>query len=262
VIDAAGQHAGTLKVAASSGSTASLAISSGWIDVAHDVFVGPAGGGSGAIMQSGGILHASSVTIGSTSTYTITGGTLSTPLLARSGGGTFNLLGGTLHAERVAFSLVNQGGTIAPGSDAALQLIAMASFPDENGIVSSPQCRIGTTTVNGDLTLQAGTLQIELASLTSFDSIAVDGALSLDGALDVQLLNGYSPSPRDQWLIGTASSITGTFASIPSGYAIQTTGGNLILTAVPEPTLALALPLLVLTLRRSRRSHLHPHPLQ
>ena len=41
---------------------------------------------------------------------------MSTPLLSKgNAGSTFNFTGGTLHADRVAFSLTNNGGVIAPG---------------------------------------------------------------------------------------------------------------------------------------------------
>jgi hypothetical protein len=254
-IDAVGQHAGTLKIATNAGNAATLAVSAGWVDVAQSLLVGS--GGSGQLVQTGGIVHAgTSVVIGGSSTYTLAGGTLATPLLTRNAGGAFNITQGTLHADRVTFSVINQGGTIAPGSDSALQLIALASFPDGTGASLAPQSNIGTTIVNGDLTLQSGSLQIELASPTTFDSVAVDGVLALGGTLDVQLLNGYQPNAGDQWRIGTASSINGGFASITSGFTVQTSGGNLFLVAVPEPS-AMGLLSILFVARgfRRRRSH-------
>jgi hypothetical protein len=262
-IDAIGQHAGTLKIATSSGNTAALSVTAGWIDVNQSLLVGP--GGSGSVTQSGGIVHAgTSVVIGGTNnagSYTLSGGTLATPLLTKSTqGGTFNFTGGTLHADQVAFSVTNNGGTIAPGSDLALQQIALAGFPDANGVLPSVSSAIGNTHINGSLTLNSGTVQIELASPTSFDTLTVDGVLTLGGALDPELLNGYEPSGLTQWTIATASSINGQFSSIPDGWTVLISGGNLVLepTPVPEPAGGALLTIgsiRLLTARRKRRSN-------
>ncbi|HSV16097.1 MAG TPA: hypothetical protein VLI90_17685 [Tepidisphaeraceae bacterium] len=256
-IDAVGQHAGTLKIATNSGNSATLNVTAGWIDIAQSLLVGP--GGSGQVTQTGGIVHGgTSVVIGGATgigSYALSGGTLSTPLLTKgAGGGTFAFTGGVLHADRVTFDLTNQGGTLAPGSDLALQLIAAAGMADINGNLPAIQSNIGDTHVNGNLTLAAGTLQIELASLASFDTITVDNALSLGAALEVDLLNGYTPSPGDHWVIGTAGSISGDFGSVSSGFSVQTVGGQLILIAVPEPASGLLALLPLVVLRRRRRA--------
>ncbi|MDB5328842.1 MAG: hypothetical protein JWM57_4411, partial [Phycisphaerales bacterium] len=238
-IDVVGQHAGTLSIATTVGSNATAAITGGWIDVAGNVLVGV--GGTGALNQSGGLLRAgSAVIIGGTTnagTYTMSGGVLATPLLIKgTAGGAFNFTGGTLHADTIGFSFVNQGGTIAPGSELALQLMASASMPDINNNVEAISAIVGSTHVVGNLTLQSGTLQIDLASLGSFDTLVVDGTLILGGALDVRLVNGYLPQVGDRWQIGSAGLATGAFASVPLNFAIETSGGNVFLTAVPEPS--------------------------
>src|SRR5205085_2428618 len=128
-------------------------------------------------------------------TYNLYSGTLATPLLTLGAkGGTFNLLGGKLHADTVTFSLVNQGGTLAPGSDLDLQLISAASMPDINNNVETILPYVGSTHVMGNLRLQSGTLEIDLASLSSFDTISADGTLTLGGNLIVVLDNGYMPA--------------------------------------------------------------------
>jgi hypothetical protein len=251
LIDAVGQHAGTLKLAANSANSATLNVTGGWIDVAQNVIVGAAG--TGQVSQSGGIVHAAaSVSIGASSLYTLSGGSLATPLITRTGDGSLALTGGVLHADRVAFSLINQGATLAPGSDAALQTIALAGLPDATGFTPPVVGNIGNTTINGDLTLQSGTLQIELASPVSFDTLTVDGTWSLGSALSVQLLAGYQPSPGDEWKIGTASTLSGEFASITPGFDVQISGGSLFLVAVPEPG-SLAVLALVWAMRRRQR---------
>jgi hypothetical protein len=95
VVDAAGQHAGTLKIGAQAGGTGTLNITSGWLEVNTEVIIGADPAATGIVNMSGG--------------------TLSAPTLSKGIGGTFNFTGGTLHAETVNFALVNNGGTISPG---------------------------------------------------------------------------------------------------------------------------------------------------
>ncbi|MGB7156651.1 MAG: hypothetical protein WBD40_01215 [Tepidisphaeraceae bacterium] len=219
IVDAAGQHAKVLQVAGSAGQSATLDVTGGWIEIAQRLEVGAIG--NGQVNQTGGlVVVGDSVILGATAgasgTYHLTGGTLVTPLLAKgAGGGTFNFTGGTLSAAAVAFDLVNNGGTIAPGNS------------------------IGHTEVLGNLQLNSGTLAIELDGLTS-DTLGVFGLATLGGDLDVALLNGLVPQDGDFWTILIADGgISGAFDSVPEGYSVQIVGDALLLTyAVPEPSVA------------------------
>jgi hypothetical protein len=206
-----------LKVAAEAGDGATLLVSDGWIELVKDLIVGPAG--SGQVNQTGGDVHAGrSVMLGGPSgaagVYNLSGGSLRTPLLTRgASGGTFHLTGGVLHADEVTFDLLSQGGTLAPGDG------------------------IGQTHVAGDLKLQGGSVAIELASGLSFDAVAVDGLLTLGGALDIKPLGGYRPRAGDRWPIMRAGSFAGSFTRITDGFRVERTGGNLSLvpiTVAPE----------------------------
>jgi hypothetical protein len=195
-VDAAGQHADVLKIAANSGNNATLNITSGWLKVEHDTVVG----GPGA-----------------TAALNLTGGTLRTQTLSKDVGASFSFTGGKLSADTVNFSLINNGGTLAPGdSIGATQ-------------TNSAPTNIGQTHVVGSLTLASGTLQIELASLTSFDRLIVDGTASLGGSLAVSTLGGFTPTNGNSWQIITAGGITSTFSSVTPGYSIQQQGNNLVL---------------------------------
>jgi hypothetical protein len=256
-VDVVGQHARTLAVAANIGNTAALSVTGGWLDLADSLQVGP--GGTGSVTQTGGTVHAvNSVIIGGANnagTYNLSGGVLATALLTKGAkGGAFNFTGGVLHADTVNFSLTNSGGTLSPGSDATLQAIAAASMPDINNNVETVLSLVGAMHIVGSLQLNAGTLAIDLASASNFDTLAVDGPLTLGGSLSVTLLNGYTPSAGTQWLIGTAGSINGSFASITPAFATQVSGGNLYLVAVPEPTSAalLGVAAMAMGLRRRR----------
>jgi len=89
------------------------------------------------------------------------------------------------------------------------------------GIYYAPTSTIGTYTFNDDYTHQTGaTLEFQLGSSTDFDEVIVGGAANLDGALNVTLLNGYTPTISDSFTILTANTISGAFATtnLPAGY--------------------------------------------
>jgi hypothetical protein len=244
IVDAVGQHANVVQVAGAAGQSAAMNVTGGWIEIAQTLEVGSLG--NGQVNQGGGLVIAGeSVVIGAapgaSGTYNLTGGTLVTPLLTKGpgGGGAFNFTGGTLSAAAVGFSLVNDGGTIAPGNS------------------------VGHTEVLGDLTLNAGTLAIELDGITS-DTLGISGLATLGGDLDVALLNGFVPADGDFWTILIADGgITGSFANVPEGYSVRIAGNELVLTyAVPEPgsiaAALLALPALLLRRRARAREVLEP----
>jgi hypothetical protein len=171
VVDAVGQHAGNVLLATNAGDNATLNITDGWLkvqDMAHGL--------------SDGI-----VVIGdhnaATAELNLSGGKLTTKVLLKGDGGTFNFTGGVLSAETVGFSLVNDGGTIAPGA--------------------SP----GTTHVMGNLTLNSGTLEIEIGGTdpSQFDRMLVEGLATLGGTLSVKLVdlaggsNLFTPQLGDQF---------------------------------------------------------------
>jgi len=94
--------------------------------------------------------------------------------------------------------------------------------------------------VAGNLALTSGVLAIELASAVSADSLIVDGDAILGGALDVSLLDSFSPTLGDNWQILSAGGISGMFSSVTDGYSVQKQGDNLLLYFGPAPPLALA----------------------
>ena len=112
-----------------------------------------------------------------------------------------------LHASRAApktpvREIPRNGGMLLP---------LAWSAAGASGALPLPAGANRTTSLDGYwnfVTDPSGNLKVgDLASASNFDAITVDGALSLGGALNVQLLNGYQPQPGDQWIIGSASSI-------------------------------------------------------
>ncbi len=112
-------------------------------------------------------------------------------------GGVIDVQGGSVSGNgTVGGDLANAAGKVAPGN--------------------SP----GILSVDGNYTQSAGgTLEIELASNggvagTDHDRLAVTLAASLDGALDLQLDGGYSPTIGDSFAgIVTAGALSGQFAT-------------------------------------------------
>ena len=181
-ITTVGQHTGILRLGTNAGDHGELDITGGWLKAHTGIVIGNT-------PTSQGILR-------------LSGGELSTPVLMKGAAGVFAFTGGKLHADTVAFDLVNQGGVLAPGD-------TLGGFDSTNTYV--PGVHIGMTHVMGSLALQSGSLEIELATDTVSDLVLVDAALSLGGALDVELFNGFQPQVGDRWLIASASDITGNF---------------------------------------------------
>jgi hypothetical protein len=175
---------------------------------------------------------------GSKSAYHLSGGTL---LVAGTISGdnalnNLNFRGGTLVANaittaKIGYStdandpvanstavgtLVNLGGTLAPGD------------------VGTP----GKTTITGAYQIDSGSLAIDIGGTTAasafqgtsaqFDSVAISGAVTLGGNLDVTLRNGVIPAPTDSFTILTAGSTGGSFANV---------GGNGRVNCLPAGTL-------------------------
>ena len=191
-VDAVGQHAGVLRLAPTAGSSATLNVTAGWIDVADQLEVG---GGTGVVNHTGGLVLADMVVLGgsagATGAYHLSGnGVLRTALLTKgASGGAFQLTGGTLSADVVDFSLVNAGGVVSPGDSA------------------------GLTAVLGDYSQTAGTLHIELAGATpqAYDQLLVAGHLAAGGTLQVSLLDSFQPSLGNAFDILDFASAAGAF---------------------------------------------------
>jgi hypothetical protein len=209
-----GQHAGTLKIAANSGNTATLNITAGWLKVEQSLDIG---------------------TSTSTGTLNLSGGELSVLALNKAATGSFNFTGGKLHAQAVAFNLTDQGGTIAPG-DPIGGFDAAGTYAQGSGI--------GQTRVAGSLTMQSGAIEIELASAASFDKLIVDGNLTAGGVLNVSLQSPYTPALGDSFDVFDWGSQSGAFAVVnlpplDPGLSWNTaqlySDGILSVVAVPEP---------------------------
>jgi autotransporter-associated beta strand protein len=155
---------------------------------------------------SGAIDGASSVVVESGAKLALRGGLIRTPSLVAATGSIFQFTGGTLKVNDVTGNLVNSGGNFAPGMSTAISSISQG------------------------FTQSAGVLQIEIGGVnpgTGFDKLQVGGSALLGGALQVQLLNGFSPLLNQSFQVLTADDgIAGMFGAnllpvLPAGLAWQ-----------------------------------------
>lgn len=106
------------------------------------------------------------------------------------------LQGGTFSGRGTVESITNTGGTVAPGA--------------------SP----GKLTVTGDYTQGAGgTLAAELTDTgqgtdPGYDWLSVGGTAALGGTLAVTVGGGFTPTTADTFDVVTATSVTGSFATV------------------------------------------------
>jgi outer membrane autotransporter protein len=81
----------------------------------------------------------------------------------------------------------------------------------------SPGTPLGTLTITGNYTQTAsGTLVEQIASASSYSTLAVTGSASLNGALKVVLLNGYLPGYGQSFtgILTAPGGVSGTFNTI------------------------------------------------
>jgi hypothetical protein len=150
IVDAVGQHAGTLIVASNNGDTGQLDILAGRLMVQDAILIGGTPAAQG--------------------TVNLSGGELMTPLLSKSAVSAFNLTGGVMHADVVDFDLTNNGGTIAPGSSIGTTLItgdlALADGVLEIEIGGNQFGQYDRVEVDGAVTL-GGTLKVDFVELNT-----------------------------------------------------------------------------------------------
>lgn len=206
--------------------------------------------------QTGGTVnvpHADGLIVGNGSVagvYNLQGGTLNVNVLKKGANGQFNFTGGRLNADTVQFDLTNNGGTLAPGN--------------------SP----GLTEITGNyVQTAAGTYEVELGGYNGgvdHDLVHVTGTATLDGALDVLLIDPFVPQLGDTFdvLIADGGIIdqgldVHSLSPQIGGYLYEIVAGAgsteiLRLTAIPEPSTCTLLGLGVIGLlglgrRRKRR---------
>jgi hypothetical protein len=173
--------------------------------------------------------------------------------------------GGTLHAlgNSSQGSVVNWGNgtltlacvTIDAGASLLLDGVSQLSPGSLNASLTNggtvlPGASPGTLSIAGGKDFQqtaTGTLVVELGGKsagTQYSQLAIAGAASLAGGLELRLINGFIPQPGDTFQLLTCAARAGTFSGIsgpqPAGTAWMPlyTGTNVTLILAKQATLA------------------------
>jgi len=173
------------------------------------------------------------------STATLSGVFSGTGNLTKTGAGTLSLSGvnsysGTTSVSAGTFSLTGSlvsATTVASGATlVGTGVLSNSLTVSSDGIVSPgvTAANIGTLTVNGNLTLAAGsTLNAQIAGAANYDQLNVNGTVSLSGAI-LSANHSYVAGGGDIYIIianDGADGATGTFNGLAEG-ATLTAGGN------------------------------------
>lgn len=199
----------------------------------NDMFIGPSGtsaSGQGVLnIQDGGIVEvATFLRVNSSGVINLSGGELIANQLQVDPGGVFDMTGGSLDVESLSQSgnFVQSGGVLSPG--------------DSPGLMN----------INSGYDMTGGSIEFEIAGLlrgTEYDGVNVLGTATLDGTMEVLLLNGFSPMEGNTFQLINANGFAGTpifdfsGAQLQSGLAWDTssflTNGSISVgvAAIPEP---------------------------
>jgi hypothetical protein len=175
-----------------------------------------------------------------------------------AGGGTLHALGNWSQGSVVNWgngTLSLAGVTIDAGASLLLNGVSQLSAGLLNASLTNcgtvlPGASPGTLTIasgNGYQQAATGTLVIELGGKnagTQHSQLAIAGAASLAGGLEVRLINGFMPRPGDTFQLLTCAARAGTFSGIsgpqPAGtiWMPRYSGTNVTLGLASQVTLA------------------------
>jgi hypothetical protein len=148
----------------------------------------------------GAFTNSGTLTVGAGSTFTASGYTQT--------GGNTNLIGGTLAATSVT---IGAGSSLA-GPGAITGNVTNSGQINPGGTGTGG----GTLSITGNFT-QTGTgslnLRIGGTAPSQVDKLAISGAATLAGTLNVAIVNGYVPQAGDAIQILTFASVTGDFTT-------------------------------------------------
>ena len=214
--DGAHLNAGDVVIAPNGGSVGRLTMFSGPNEPASisnvtNVFVGGTSeerGGRGRLeVKENSEMRVNEVKIWPESAVTVEGGTLSADRMVNEGG-LFDMTFGKLQVgEYVGNNLIMRGGTFAPGPGTS------------------------SSTVRGGFTQQSANnvMEIEIGGTSageSFDHVTVEGIALVDGNLNLDLVDGFTPSATDKFAVMTSLQVAGAFDNVLWGERLATADGT------------------------------------
>jgi hypothetical protein len=137
--------------------------------------------------------------------------------------GLINLGGGTMSLNGGAGTCTINGGTLTGGGTVTENLT------NNYGLVELSSS-ITTLAVSGNYVQAAGgTLETDASSDSTWGQLQVGGSVTLNGTLEIQLLDGYTPAQGFQKnTIGATGGVSGTFSTVPTGWNVLYQGANFV----------------------------------
>ena len=148
-----------------------------------------------------------------TPTYTQTAGTTTVDGVLTASGGVTIQAGKVFGKGTIASTVVSSGSVTAGDSTTKAGKLSMSTYTQNSG---------------GSLNVQIGGLTVG----TQYSQLAVANGVSLNGTLNIKVVNGFAPAAGNTFIILTGSARSGTFAHV-NGLTIPT-GGHF--TVVYNPT--------------------------
>lgn len=157
---------------------------------------------------------------------------------------------GTIHLE-TAGNLTVVGTSFTNGKTGRIEgngTVDVSATKFVNSGYISPGLSPGLITITGNVQdTNDAVLLIQLGGKgpANYDRLVVTGTMNFAGTLDIELINGFVPSPDDQFSILTAASLNGRFDQVIThggDFNVTYSNGQLILSGfqVPEPSTLLA----------------------
>jgi hypothetical protein len=175
--------------------------------------------GGASVVDTFSLSNSGTMTLGPNSSLTVAAYT--------QDGGSTNLQGGTLTTSQPAGVDIQVGSFSGPG-------LVQGNFTSAGSVDLGTVA--GTLSVTGNYSQSAtGTLSVKLGGTTpgsQYDQVNVTGSASLDGTLDISLVNGFGPSAGQTFQVLSFAGGSGNFATI-NGLA---QGGQATLQPVVTPT--------------------------
>ncbi|HEY5109556.1 MAG TPA: Calx-beta domain-containing protein, partial [Acidimicrobiales bacterium] len=203
-----------------------LRVNSGSLTLGQPLAYNASLANSGTLSVTSGTLQPSSFTQSAGTTTVAVGAALRA---GTTGSGAITISGGTLTGNGSVLGNLSGAGIVQPGSAAGALSVVGSYSPATTG------------------TLAIG-IQGPSAPGTDFGQLSVTGAAHLAGALALTTAPAFNPTPGSTYTIVSATSLTGTFASISGQidqaagvyYSVSYTATSVVLTVTALPSLSIA----------------------
>ncbi|MFB3896160.1 MAG: beta strand repeat-containing protein [bacterium] len=148
----------------------------------------------------------------SSASFTAINDTLSGNLYADSA----SYIAASLNTTTLTGAATRVGMTITPASIWNINGISTTIYIANSGTIKFTSSGITLANTGAFSQTATGKLSIKLGSVSSYNQIAVTGAATLNGTLEVNLVNGYTPTIGQTFTIITRGSGSGTFSMLTS----------------------------------------------